>query len=111
MQFFKRTAFIEKVVALPLITPALTVSLTKEKPAQSDKVLVCAPQAAIVALCHTQSVNVPPAKQKDIVKGDINKAVVGLFPTPTFEKVIAVATSDRNIPSIKALLLTFTEYA
>ena len=111
VQFFKRVAFIENVVAFALITPALIVFLIKVNPAQSDKVFVCAPEAAIETLCQTQSVNVPPAKQKDIVKGDINKAVVGLFPTPTFVNVIAVATSESIIPSIKELLLTFTEYA
>ena len=111
MQFFKRTAFIENVDAFALITPALIVSLIKVNPAQSAKVFVCAPEAAIETLCHTQSVKIPPAKQKVIVSGDINRAVVGLFPTPTFEKIIAVATSESNIPSIKVLLLTFTEYA
>ena len=111
VQFLSLEAFIENVVACALITPATILSLTKVNPAQSDKVFVCAPEAAIEALSQTQSVNVPPAKQKVIVSGDINRAVVGLFPTPTFEKVIAVATSESNIPSIKVLLLTFTEYA
>ena len=111
VQFLSLEAFIEKVVAFALITPATILSLIKVNPAQSDKVFVCAPEAAIEALSQTQSVNVPPAKQKVIVSGDINRAVVGLFPTPTFEKVIAVATSESNMPSIKALLLTFTEYA
>ena len=111
VQFLSLEAFIENVVAFALITPATILSLTKVNPAQPDKVFVCAPEAAIEALSHTQSVKVPPAKQKVIVSGDINRAVVGLFPTPTFEKVIAVATSESNIPSIKVLLLTFTEYA
>ena len=111
VQFLSLDAFIENVIVFALITPATILSLTKVNPEQSDKVFVCAPEAAIEALSHTQSVKIPPAKQKVIVSGDINRAVVGLFPTPTFEKVIAVATSESNIPSIKVLLLTFTEYA
>ena len=111
VQFLSLEAFIENVVACALITPATILFLTKISPSQSDKVFVCAPEADIEALSHTQSVKVPPAKQKVIVSGDINRAVVGLFPTPTFEKVIAVATSDRNIPSINDELLMLTEYA
>jgi len=42
---------------------------------------------------------------------EVNKVVVGLLPTPTFVKVIAVAIFESKIASIKDELLTFTEYA
>ena len=111
VQFLSLEAFIENVVAFALITPATILSLTKVNPAQSDKVFVCAPEAAIEALSHTQSVKVPPAKQKVMVSGDISSGVVGLLPTPTFVNIIAVATSESDMPSIKMLFDTFTEYA
>jgi hypothetical protein len=109
VQLFKREAFMENVVAFPLITPAAVLFLTNVNPEQSVRVFVCAPAVAIVVISQVQSVKVPPAKHSVIVKGDTNKAVVGLFPTPTFVMVIAVATSDNKMPSIKPLFVTLTE--
>ena len=62
-------------------------------------------------MANVQSVKVPPAKQRVIIRGWVIRAVVGLFPTPTLVNVIGDATSDKLIASMKQLLLTLQEYA
>jgi len=111
VQFFIRVAFSPYVVALARIVFARIVSLIKVNQSISVKVLVCAPDAAIDTLVHTQSVKVHQAKQYVIVRDETSRAVVGLFQTHTFVKFIGVATSDNSIQSINQLLLTCTEYA
>jgi len=96
---------------LARMTPALIVLRTNVKPDMSVSEFVCAPDAAMLARCQTQSVKVPPAKHKLIVSGDINSAVPGLLPTPTLLNVIGVATSESRIPSMNPALLILTEYA
>jgi len=59
--FFARVAINAYVVALPRMVLARIVLRIKMNQSTSVSTIVCAPDAAIDTLAHTQSVNVPPA--------------------------------------------------